>query len=75
VEPQPPPDGQVAIDDPDGWTERRRGERREIDLHRAELVEALDRADARSWRRDVLFAAIGALIGALVTVLVKTATS
>ena len=47
--------------------ERREAERREIDIHRAELVEALDRADARSWRRDVLFAALGALVGALVT--------
>lgn len=55
--------------------ERRQAERREIDVHRAELVEALDRADARSWRRDVLFAAIGALIGALVTAAVGIATS
>ncbi len=55
--------------------ERRQAERREIDVHRAELVEALDRADARSWRRDVLFGAIGALIGALVTAAVGIATS
>lgn len=55
--------------------ERREAERREIDIHRAELVEALDRADARSWRRDVLFAALGALVGALVTAAIGAATS
>lgn len=54
--------------------ERRQAERREIDVHRAELVEALDRADARSWRRDVLFAALGALGGALVAAVVGTIT-
>jgi hypothetical protein len=74
VEPQPP-DGDVAIEDPDEWIERRRGERREIDIHRAELVEALDRAAARGWRRDILFAATGALVGALVTVALIIATS
>ncbi len=67
-----PPDDDDAIADSSGPTERRRAERREIDVHRAELVEALDRADARSWRRDVLFAAVGALIGGPVTAAVGT---
>jgi hypothetical protein len=69
-----PGKGDGAIDDAEGWIERRRGERREIDLHRAELVEALDRAEARSWRRDVVFAAIGTLVGAVVTIAVAAAT-
>jgi hypothetical protein len=69
-----PPDDDDAIADPSGRTERRRAERREIDVHRADLVEALDRADARSWRRDVLFGAIGALIGAIVTAAVALVT-
>jgi hypothetical protein len=69
-----PTDGHDAIDDPGGRIERRRIERREIDIHRAELVEALDRADARTWRRDVLFAAIGVLIGAVAAAAVGLAT-
>jgi hypothetical protein len=63
VEP-PPPDSYGAVD------RRSPGaERREIDAHRVELVEALDRADTRSWPRDVLFMAIGALVGAAATLL------
>lgn len=67
-------DDRAALDEPNERTERRRRERREIDAHRAELVEAVDRLNARSWRRDVLFAAIGALLGGLLTIGVMAAT-
>lgn len=54
--------------------DRRRVERREIDAHRAELVEALDTLTARSRRRDVLIATIGVLVGAILTALVGQVT-
>jgi hypothetical protein len=57
-------------DQPDYEIDRRRHERREIDAHRAELVETVDRLNARAWRRDVLFLAVGILGGAILSALV-----
>jgi hypothetical protein len=45
-------------------------ERRAIDDRHRQLVEALERAGAHSWRRDIAIAALGAFFGAVATLLV-----